>query len=288
MARITNLCILVVACVALSHAAAVDKAKLKFKVSGRSLIDKDNVGTSDPYYEVYYSTDGGTSKTKIGRSDTVNDQENPDWGNTFEYSFDRTKNQALFFHVYDEDNLREDDTVGRTWINVADYVDKGQLVNANLDKGGYLTVKAADSSVDTRSGSAGSIPLPAGTPDSQTLRFKLSASNLPTKDDVGFIPGKSDPYVIVKYTDGVSGKEKDVGRTATVSGTRNPSWGDVLTFQWNKNKDQRLHFKIYDDDTLREDDKLGQGWIEVNDYVAHGQTYTLILPKRGKLTLTKA
>lgn len=28
--------------------------------------------------------------------------------------------------------------VGRVWINVADYVDKGQLINANLDKGGYV------------------------------------------------------------------------------------------------------------------------------------------------------
>jgi len=288
MARLANLCIVILACVALSHAAAVDKAKLRFKVAGRNLIDKDNVGTSDPYYEVYYSTDGGNSKTKIGRSDTVNDQENPDWGNTFDFDFDRRKNQIWFFHVYDEDNLREDDTVGRVWINVADYVDKGQIVNANLDKGGYLNVKSVDNAVDTRSSSAGSLPLPTGTPDSQTLRFKISASNLPTKDDIGFIPGKSDPYVIVTSTEGLTKKEKDVGRTATVSGTRNPSWGDILTFQWNKSKDQRLHFRIYDDDTLREDDKLGQGWVEVNDFVAKGQTYTLILPKRGSLTLTKA
>lgn len=43
---------------------------------------------------------------------------------------------------------------------------------------------------------------------------------------------------------------------------------------------QRLHFKIYDDDTLREDDKLGSAWIEVNDFVAKG-SYTLVLPKKG-------
>jgi len=281
--------VVVALCVALAQSAAVEKAKLKLKVSGRSLIDKDNLGTSDPYYILYSSTDEGQSKTKIGRSDTVQDQENPDWGNVFEFNFDRSKKQHLFFHVYDEDNLREDDTVGRVWINVADYVDKGQLTNANLDKGGYLTIKSADSSVDTRSGAspAGNLPLPAGQ-DTQTLKFKLSATNLPTKDDVGFVPGNSDPYVIVKYTEGLNGKEKDVGRTATVSSTSNPNWGDVLTFNWNKNKDQRLHFKIYDDDTLREDDKLGQGWIEVNDFVAHGQSYSLVLPKKGILRIQKA
>jgi len=282
--------VVVALCVALAHSAAVEKAKLKLKVSGRNLLDKDNIGTSDPYYTISYSTDEGKSKTKIGRSDTIQDQENPDWGNVFEFDFDRRKKQYLFFHVYDEDNLREDDNVGRVWINVADYVDKGQLTNANLDKGGYLTIKSADAStVDTRSGSgpAGSLPLPAGQ-DSATLKFKVSATNLPTKDDVGFIPGNSDPYVIIKYTEGLNGQEKNVGRTTTVSSTSNPNWGDVMTFNWNKNKDQRLHFKVYDDDNLREDDKLGQGWIEVNDYVAHGQKYTLVLPKQGTLTIQKA
>lgn len=54
------------------------------------------VGTSDPYYEVSYSNDGGRTKTKLGRSDTVNDQENPDWGNTFQLDFDRRKSQVHF------------------------------------------------------------------------------------------------------------------------------------------------------------------------------------------------
>jgi len=283
-----KLAIILAACVALAHSAAVDTAKLKFKVQGRKLIDKDNIGTSDPYYEVSYSNDGGRTKTKLGRSDTVNDQENPDWGNTFQLDFDRKKSQYLYFHVFDEDTAREDDTLGRVWINVADYVDKGQLVNANLDKGGYLTVKSSDPSVESRSSSAGQLALPAGTPDSQTLRFKLSATNLPTKDDVGFIPGSSDPYVIVTYTEGLTGKEREVGRTTTVASTSNPSWGDVLSLNWNKSKDMRLRFRIFDDDTLREDDKLGQGWIEVNDYVAHGQSYTLIMPKKGTLTISKA
>lgn len=57
-----------------------------------------------------------------------------------------------------------------------------------------MTVKSSDPSVESRSSSAGQLALPVGTPDSQTLRFKLSATNLPTKDDVGFIPGNSDPY----------------------------------------------------------------------------------------------
>ncbi|OXA52061.1 uncharacterized protein LOC110852799 [Folsomia candida] len=273
-----------------AHSAPVSKAKLRFKVSGRNFPDKDTgFGTTDGYFELYVSTDGGRSKTKLTRSDTISDQENPDWGNIFEFDFDRSKNQWLQFKVYDEDNLREDDTVGRVWINVADYVDKGQITYARLDKEkGYLIIQSADKPAPVDANTPlGQLPFPVGAKDSDTLRFKVSASGLPTKDDVGFIPGNSDPYVIITATDGISGKERDVGRSTTVSSTSNPNWGDVFQFQWDRKKDQRLHFKIYDDDTLREDDKLGSAWIEVNDFVAKG-SYTLVLPKKGTLTLTKA
>jgi hypothetical protein len=263
--------------------------KLKFKVSGRSLPDKDNLGTTDGYFEIFSSTDGGRSKTKVGKSDIISDKENPDWGNVFEFDFDRSKNQLWFFHVWDEDTGRADDTVGRTWVSVADYVDQGQLANVNLDKGGYLIIQSVDTqSPPDANTPRGSIPLPPGTPTTQTLRFKLSAGGLPTKDDKGFIPGKSDPYVIVSVSDGPSGKLRSVGRTATVTSSSNPVWGDVLTVAWDYKKDQRLHFKIYDEDNLREDDKLGLGFMDLNTYVARGQAYTFPLPKQGTFTVTKA
>jgi len=283
--------VLLLAAAAIVHSAPISKGKLKFKVSGRNFPDKDTgLGTTDAYFELYVSTDAGKSKTKLTRSDTISDKENPDWGQVFDFDFDRNQNQWWLFKVYDEDNLREDDKVGRVWVNVADYVDKGQLTTVNLDKDkGYLIIQSADKpqAIDAQT-PVGQLPFPSGTPDTQTLRFKLYASGLPTKDDVGFIPGNSDPYVIITATDGVTGKEREVGRSGTVSSTRNPSWGDVFTFSWDRKKDQRLKFKIYDEDNLREDDKLGVGWIEVNDYVAKGQTYTLPLPKQGTLSISKA
>lgn len=289
MANTLTLFVILATLGVLVESAAISKGKLRFKVSGRNLPDKDTgFGTTDAYFELFESLDGGKSKTKLKRSDTVSDQENPDWGQVFEYDFDRNKNQALQFYVYDEDNLREDDTVGRVWINVADYVDKGQITYARLDKdNGYLIIQSADkpTPIDPNV-PLGQLPFPAGRKDTETLRFKVSASGLPTKDDVGFIPGKSDPYVIITATDGISGKERDVARSSTVSSSSNPNWGDVFTFQYDRKKDQRLKFKIWDEDTLS-DEKLGTGWVEVNDFVAKG-SYTLILPKKGTLTITKA
>jgi len=276
---------------AIVQSAPLAKGKLRFKISGRNLPDKDTgFGTTDGYYEFWLSNDGGRSKTKLHRSDTINDKENPDWGNIFDVDFDRTKDQWWYVKVYDEDNLREDDTVGRTWINAADYVDKGQQVKANLDKkNGYLIMQSVDKVDPVAPGvPIGEIPIASGAPTSGNIKFKLSANNLATKDDVGFIPGNSDPYVVITLAEGPSGKEKDVGRTSTVTSSSSPTWGDVFNINWDKNRDQRLHFKIYDDDTLREDDKLGSAWIEVNDFIAKGNSYTFPLPKKGMFTISKA
>jgi len=270
----------------------IQKLKLRFKVSGKNLPDKDTgispFDTSDAYFEWHVSSDGGKTKTKLMKSDTINDSENPDWGNVLEFDFDRSRGQWWQFYVYDHDNLREDDTVGRVWVNVADFVDKGQFLLARMDKqNGYLQIQSMQVQTPPFPNTPlGQLPMPAGTMDTALLRFQVSAYNLPTKDDIGFIQGNSDPYVIIKAIDGISGKERDVGRSATVTRSSNPSWGDVFQFQWDRKKDQRLRFTIYDDDTLK-DDKLANAYIEVNDYIAHGQVYTLVLPKKGTLTIRR-
>lgn len=265
--------------------AAINKERLRFKLSASGLPDKDDIGTIDPYVEIYYTEGGSTRETKLGRSDTITDNENPDFGNVFEFDFDRSKNQKWHFKIFDHDNLREDDKGGQTWVDVSDYVDKGQITNANLDKQGYLTVRAANPSASQRGNvPPGSLPFPPGTPDTAVLKFKLSANNLPDKDNFG----TSDPYVEIFYTEGLSGKKTKVGRSGTLSNTKNPAWGDTFTFNWDRRRDQRFYFKVYDDDNLREDDTTGKAWVEVNDYVAHGQVFTVNLHKRGSLTITRA
>jgi len=277
---------LFLAIIAISSALPVsNKEKLRFKVAASGLPDKDDgFGTIDPYVIITYTEGGSTSESKVGRSDTITDNENPDWGNIFEFDFDRAKDQKWHFKIYDHDNLRDDDKGGQTWVDVSDFVDKGQITNANLDKQGYLTVRAV-SPPATRSGFVpGSLPFAPGTPETGVLKFKLSANNLPDKDNFG----KSDPYVEVFSTEGLTGKKTKIGRSGTLSNTKNPAWGDTFTLNWDKRREQRLFFKVYDDDNLREDDTTGKAWVEVNDYVAHGQSITINLHKRGTLTLTRA
>ncbi|ODM92599.1 Copine-2 [Orchesella cincta] len=155
---------------------------LKFWVSGRGLLDKGISGsTTDPYYILFLSEDGGKTKTEIGRSDTITNQLNPDWTNVFEIKIDRTKNQYLYFYVLDKNSNPEDPhiTLGRVWLNVDDYVKKGQNDSINLDKAGYLIITNADGAVG--SGMLRMPYGPYGTPDKQTLKFKISAKGLPTR-----------------------------------------------------------------------------------------------------------
>ncbi|OXA50189.1 uncharacterized protein LOC110853866 [Folsomia candida] len=268
--------------------------KLRLKVSGRNFQDLDNgFGTTDPYFELFLSTDGGATEAKLLKSDTVSDKENPDWGQVIEVDFNRRENQWLRFNVWDEDHLRDDDRVGSVWINLADYVDKGQVAFGLLDKidSGYLIIHASDQpipNIPVVPGKVPGAPAPPTPPRPQSLRFKLSASDLPTKDDVGFIPGNSDPYVVIYKKKGLDGGETEIARSGTVASTRTPMWGDIFTIPVEKNsEDTRLVFRIYDEDNLRVDSKLGVAYIEIADIAAKGTIFSHPLIKKGILTITK-
>jgi len=259
-----------------SYFGQVNNGVIKFKVSGRNFEDKDTgLGTSDPYVEIYYTQNGSTSETKLKRSETISNSENPNWSTIFEFTFDRTKMQKLHFYVWDEDDLRTDDELGKAWLDVNDYVDKGQIANIPVYKVGYLKVER----ITLNAPSA-----PRTWPATARLRFKFSATNLPDKDG---IIGTIDPYAEIFSAEGITGKETKIGRTATVDNDKNPKWGEVFDFNYDATKNQRLVIKIYDNDALRRDEKGGFGYIELDDYMRHGQVITVNLSKRGTLTMSK-
>lgn len=81
-----------------------DKAKLKFKLSARDLPDKDKVGSIDPYVELYSTEGASTQEKNFGRSATIDNNKNPQWGETFEFDYDRSKQQVIIlgksFSIY--------------------------------------------------------------------------------------------------------------------------------------------------------------------------------------------
>ncbi|CAL8117501.1 unnamed protein product [Orchesella dallaii] len=258
----------------------IDQGNLSFKISGRNL-GNGIAGKSDPFCVVFLSNDEGNTKNKIGETGVVFNDFNPDWANIFEVHFDRQKPQYLYFKIMDADSITRDDNLGAVWMNLAEYVDKGQYDNPKLSAKGHLEVKRADGVVLV----PGRLPLTADIP--HTLFFIIEAKNLPSKE-AKLLPAKGDPYVTVSYTNNPEGAIHEIGRTSAIYGTNNPVFGETLKFDFDKNLDQRLRFRVYDSDKFIRDDYIEEAWLNVNDYVATGQHYKLLLPKGGTITIKKA
>ncbi|CAL8147198.1 unnamed protein product [Orchesella dallaii] len=260
---------------------------IKFWVSGRNFPGKHiSDYRCDPYYIVYLSEDGGETKNEVGVSDTKKNQLNPDWADSFEIQIDRNKNQYLFFHVLDANSTNDDKTIGRVWVNLADYVKKGQNDNPTLDKAGYLIITNADGAVG--SGMLRMPYGPYGTPDRQTLKFQVSAKGLPSEDDQDFVPMKEGLYVKLAVREGPTGPTKEIGRTSIVPYTSDPTWSDVITLEWVQDNDQRLRISFCDDDQLHSGARRGQTWFQMNDYVAKEELHTVLLHSKGSVTIKKA
>lgn len=57
---------------------------------------------------------------------------------------------------------------------------------------------------------------------------------LPTKDRLT----KSDPYVIIYYSDGKEEPEMIMGRTTSLINNEDPTWEEVFTFPYDPNGNQ--------------------------------------------------
>jgi len=297
-----------VLCVLVEAQPLIQKQKLRFKLSARGLPDKDNLGTTDPYVILYYTENGSDKQYKVGRTGTITDNENPSWGDIMEFDYDRSKGQRWYFKVYDHDNAREDDTVGKAWVIVDDYVDKGQRYTVNLHKKGTLTVESSEP-VPIAPVSQGQPqlvqpapvavqPLPPTTNGQQQvvppvavyqqvqpqrLRIQLAARGLPDLDVIG----TTDPYVKAFYTDDTRAAETPFGRTVPIENSENPDFKELLEFDYVRGKHQRWHFVILDQDENRRDDEAGEAFVDVDEYVSKGEN--LVVPlKKGQLIIKRA
>jgi len=301
MAKITSVIVLVAVVAAVQlQAAPIETLKLKFKLSARDLPDKDDIGNSDPYAEIFYTENNGKEEIRLGQTSTITDTENPDWGDTFEFEFVRSKRQRLTIRMFDEDNLREDDKLGQVYVEMIDFVDKLGHLTATLPKKGYIIVETVTPIVSPTSApsSIQNTPtsvLPITPKVSQTtsssslnntnlpmkLQFKLSAQDLANKDKTG----ASDPYVEVLYTEEGSSKQKKLAVSSTIQDNNNPVWKDVFEFQYDPSKNQKWFFEVRDSDDKGDSDGLGEVWVDIKDYIAKGQRITVNLVKTGYLTI---
>jgi hypothetical protein len=108
---------------------------MNFPKTQRDLPDKDKVGATDPYVVLYFTEGASTKQTKFAETVVINDNNNPNWGETFEFQYDPTRQQKWYFDIRDSD-YGDSDGVGKAWVDIADYIAKGQKITVNLSKKG--------------------------------------------------------------------------------------------------------------------------------------------------------
>eukprot|EP01011_Urceolus_sp_BLP5_P002720 TRINITY_DN2971_c0_g1_i2.p1 TRINITY_DN2971_c0_g1~~TRINITY_DN2971_c0_g1_i2.p1 ORF type:complete len:156 (+),score=27.74 TRINITY_DN2971_c0_g1_i2:55-468(+) len=117
-------------------------------VSAENLKNEDTIGLSDPYVVLRvgrheHNILGGGQEQ---RTKTVNDNLNPTWNETFEFtglSDPDPLSLTLFLHVYDEDENRRDESLGEFQLPLESLVKGHRTVRRDSIGGGRGLFKNA-------------------------------------------------------------------------------------------------------------------------------------------------
>ncbi|OXA56032.1 Ras GTPase-activating protein 4 [Folsomia candida] len=98
---------------------------LYFVLSARNLESHDaNHGVADPYVRVHfgsvpqYSQKQGKDLDKVGDSETIVNEANPQWVKVFKVQYIKGLNQKIWVEVRDHDPINPDDVVGEAFIDL--------------------------------------------------------------------------------------------------------------------------------------------------------------------------
>jgi len=113
---------------------------VRFRLYARNLPKLDppfNKGKSDPFVNIYWSRGSKGEQYKLARSSTIDNVENADWNETFEFpQYIRGTDLWLHYQVKDEDGIGKDEDLGDALLEVDPFVEKRQTKILNLGKAG--------------------------------------------------------------------------------------------------------------------------------------------------------
>jgi len=113
---------------------------VKFSLYARALPNADTIGKSDPFTEVYWSVGSTGKKIKLGQTAVINDNENPDWKEVFEFAnYIKGTDQYWTFKVLDSDPTGSD-LLGEAAVDVDSFVSKRQTKMLRIGKTGSATL----------------------------------------------------------------------------------------------------------------------------------------------------
>jgi len=221
--------------------------KVTFTVSARNLSPRVRGSTGlssipDPYVKISLKDRANAEFTEVHTTKHFINNSNPDWLDVISFEWRKNSAQKLRVDVLDKDVMNKDDVIG----------------SAELDVDNFLIVRRGEISTPL-SNTDGTVHLKVTVP----LRFRITLEDLPKLDN----STGSDPYVESYWSFGPHGELHKFHKTSTIEDARNAKWNEVVVFdQYQPGTNQYFTFKVYDEDTLK-DDVIGSVSFGVDAYV---------------------
>ncbi|KAK4265260.1 hypothetical protein QN277_026336 [Acacia crassicarpa] len=250
-------------------------------VQAKELTNKDIIGKSDPYAELYIRP----LRDRIKTSKTINNDLNPIWNEHFEFVVEDSSTQYLVVKVFDAEGFQSADLIGcariklselqpgkvkDVWLNLVkdlelqrDNKNRGQVHLELLyypvgSENGFSNPFAPDymTSLEKVLKSSAKDTYASDSVDSFAQKRKeviirgilsvtvISAEDLPPAD----LMGKADPFVVLTMK-----KTENKNKTRVVNNNLNPVWNQTFDFVVEDGLHDMLIVEVYDHDTFGKD-----------------------------------
>ncbi|XP_009631332.1 synaptotagmin-5-like [Nicotiana tomentosiformis] len=284
-------------------------------VQAKELTNKDLIGKSDPFAELYVRP----IRDRMKKSKTINNQLNPVWNEHFEFVIEDPLTQHLVVKIYDDEGLQAAELIGcahirlnelepgkvkDVWLKLVkdleiqrDQKNRGQVHLELLYcpygiKNGFSNPFAPNMSMTSlekvfKSGAEGKEATKNGGEINRRkdviVRGVLSVTVI-SADDLAptDLMGKADPYVVITMK-----KTETKNKTRVVPESLNPVWNQTFDFVVEDGLHDMLILEVWDHDTFGKD-YMGRCILTLTRVLMEGEykeTFELDGAKSGKLNL---
>ncbi|KAK6783793.1 hypothetical protein RDI58_017247 [Solanum bulbocastanum] len=281
-------------------------------VQAKELTNKDIIGKSDPFAELYVRP----VRDRMKKSKTINNELNPIWNEHFEFVVEDPLTQHLVIKIYDDEGLQAAELIGcahvrlnelepgkvkDVWLKLVkdleiqrDQKNRGQ-VHLELLYCPYGTTNGfSNPFADNVQLTSLEKVLKSGVEAAQNggeinrrkdviVRGVLSVTVISAEDLAPTdLMGKADPYVVVTMK-----KNETKNKTRVVPESLNPVWNQTFDFVVEDGLHDMLILEVWDHDTFGKD-YMGRCILTLTRVLMEGEykeTFELDGAKSGKLNL---
>merc|ERR1740117_1462134 len=266
-------------------------SEVELYISCTDLPSLDLLSASDPFAIVSIRDETSNRKIELGRTETLTNNNNPNFGKRFKIPYHFEQEQMVFVQIWDED-VKDHDYIGEVQVSL------GEIISA---PGGACKHRLKKNGSPLRKGGCCILKAEQVVTTNEMAVFHMRASKLRRMD----LFGKSDPYLAF-YREHTDGSWLECHRTEVIKQNLNPVWKPFeinLGKLCGGNKDRKILIKMFDwdKDSIidKADDFMGQIEVTINQLLKNTQAsidIPLIKPKdmgkkkaknRGTLTFAK-